>query len=138
MRKRTLAREYALQILYQVDITKDNTSEYLENFWTGKLDAPPAESVKDFTAQLVQGVMQNLGEIDKKLALFAENWELERMAVIDRNILRLAVYEIIYRQDIPPKVSINEAIELSKKYSTQEAAKFVNGVLDKIKQEANK
>jgi N utilization substance protein B len=92
----------------------------------------------DFSSQLVQGVAENLEKIDKKISEYATNWRLERMAYVDRNILRLGSYELLFREDIPPKVSINEAVELAKKFSSQEASKFVNGILDKIKSEHKK
>ena len=132
MRKRTLARGFALQILYQVDITADNYADCLDNFWQLQEEAVEGE-VKSFASDLVKGVMTNIEDIDKKITEYATNWQINRMAVIDRNILRLSCYELIYRHDIPPKVSINEAVELAKKYSGLEAGKFVNGILDKIK-----
>jgi len=133
MRKRTQSREFALQLLYQLDITKEKDCEIvLDNLWQSQ-DELAAEDIKAFTADLVRGVVNQLKEIDAKIAQYASNWQIGRMAVVDRNILRLASYELLFRSDIPPKVSINEAIELAKKYSGIEAAKFVNGVLDKIK-----
>lgn len=138
MRKRTQAREFALQVLYQMDITHDNYGASLDNFWSLRSEEPVEEQVKNFTAELVKGVADNLAAIDEKISRYATNWELERMAVVDRNILRMGSFELIFRSDIPPKVSINEAVELAKKYSGLEAAKFVNGVLDKVKLEQNK
>jgi transcription antitermination factor NusB len=136
MRKRTKAREYALQVLYQVDITKDPYEACLENFWQSIEESD--NTVKEFTNLLVQGTLGDINSIDEKIAKFATNWQLERMAIVDRNILRLAAYELIFQKDIPPKVSINEAVELAKKYSTLESGKFVNAILDKIKnQERN-
>ncbi len=137
MRKRTQARIFALQVLYQVDITQDNYTDCLNNFWLN-LDEPIEDEVKDFTGGLVKGVIANLDTIDKKIAEYATNWQIRRMAVIDRNVLRLSCYELIFRQDIPPKVSINEAVELAKKYSGPQAGKFVNGILDKIKTQEHK
>lgn len=138
MRKRTQAREFALQILYQIDITRDSYDVSLNNFLAANSEENINEQVKSFTGELVKGVADNLEVIDKKIAQYAANWQLQRMAVVDRNIMRLSSYELIFRQDIPPKVSINEAVELAKKYSGLEAAKFVNGILDKIKSEQNK
>lgn len=137
MRKRTLARTYALQVLYQMDITSDNYIECLESFWQS-LEDVVEDPVKEFTFELVKGVRDNLESIDKMISEYAANWQIERMAFIDRNVLRLSCYEIIFRNDIPPKVSINEAVELAKKFSGIEAGKFVNGILDKIKSENNK
>ncbi len=133
MRKRTQAREFALQLLYQLDITEDKDCEVvLSNLWQTQ-DEAVADDIKGFTADLVKGVAAHLEEIDERISQYASNWQIERMAVVDRNILRLASYELLFRGDIPPKVSINEAIELAKKYSGIEAAKFVNGILDKVK-----
>lgn len=138
MRKRTKSREFALQVLYQMDITHDNCDTSLTNFWQSQSDEPPDEDLKNFTGEIVRGVIQNLAVIDAKIAQYAANWQLERMAVVDRNILRMGCFELLFREDIPPKVSINEAVELAKKYSTQEAGKFVNAILDKIKLEKEK
>lgn len=138
MRKRTQSREFALQILYQIDITRDPYESALNNFWQARIEENIEESIKNFTTELVKGVAQNLTAIDTKIATHATNWQLSRMAVVDRNILRLGSYEVMFRDDIPPKVSINEAVELAKRYSGIEAGKFVNAILDKIKQELNK
>ncbi len=124
-----------MQILYQIDITRDNIDQVWEGFWLACDEKDIDGGVKDFTRDLVKGVGDNLEVIDLKISNYAKNWELERMAVVDRNILRLAAYEILFRSDIPPKVSINEAVELAKKYSDVQAGKFVNGILDKIKAE---
>jgi len=138
MRKRTKARECALQILYQIDITHDSPGESLDNFWNAHEEDQIVKEVQEFTAQIVKGVRENAGPIDEKIAQYATNWELQRMAVVDRNILRLASYELMFLDSIPPKVSINEAVELAKKYSGLNASKFVNGILDKIKLEKKK
>ena len=138
MRKRTKSREFALQVLYQMDITHDVCSSALDSFWQSHADEEILEELKDFTAELVQGVTENLKLIDQKISQYATNWQLERMAVVDRNILRMSCFELLFRQDIPPKVSINEAVELAKKYSDPEAGKFVNAILDKIKLEKEK
>jgi N utilization substance protein B len=133
MRKRTLAREYALQILYQIDITQDHYDVSLNNFWQVRSEENIEEEIKNFTGELVRGTIDNLQTIDAKIAQYATNWQLKRMAVVDRNILRMGCFELLFRDDIPPKVSINEAIELAKRYSGAEASKFVNGILDKVK-----
>ena len=138
MRKRTLSREFALQILYQMDITSDNYDICLNNFWQAHSEEHIDEEVKNFTTELVKGVADNLETIDKKITQYATNWQLRRMAVVDRNILRMSCFELMFREDIPPKVSINEAVELAKKYSGTVAGKFVNAISDKIKQEENK
>ncbi len=140
MRKRTQSREFALQVLYQIDITHDSADVALDNFWHDrKLEEQEVEQeLKDFTTELVRGVESNLAALDPKIAQYATNWQMERMAVIDRNILRMGSFELVHRADIPPKVTINEAVELAKKYSGVESGKFVNAILDKIKQELGK
>lgn len=135
MRKRTRAREFALQILYQMDITRDNCENSLNNFWQAHSEEDAAEEMKDFANSLVKGVVERLSIIDSKISQYAANWQLERMAVVDRNVLRMSCYELMFRKDIPPKVSINEAVELAKKFSGPDAGKFVNAILDKIKLE---
>lgn len=135
MRKRTRAREFALQILYQIDITGDSPTDVLDNFWAYYQEEEVDSSIKDFVVTIVKGVSENLNTIDEKIAKYATNWQLDRMAVVDRNILRLASFELLYCNDIPLKVSINEAVELAKRFSGEEAGKFVNGILDKIKPE---
>ena len=138
MRKRTKAREYALQMLYQVDITRGTWQEILKSFWEGSDRQENSAELKDFSAQLLQGVVVHMQEIDKKISKYAANWQLERMAFVDRNIMRLGCFELLFCQDIPPKVAINEAVELAKKYSGLESGKFVNAILDKIKIEKEK
>jgi len=135
MRKRSLSRELALQVLYQIDITRDLYTTTLENFWKMDHENDISDEIKAFTEDLVKGVSDNIKAIDAKIAGYATNWELTRMAVVDRNILRMAGFELVFRKDIPPKVAINEAVELAKKYSGVASGKFVNGILDKIKSE---
>ena len=138
MRKRTQSREFALQILYKMDVTKEEGQASLDNFWAYNSQGEISDESKNFTAELVKGVEANIGIIDEKIRKYAANWQLERMAVVDRNILRMSCFELLYRDDIPPKVSINEAVELAKKYSGLEAGKFVNAILDKVKIEKEK
>jgi len=138
MRKRTRAREFALQVLYQIDITRDSAQAALDNFWQAQRQEDISREQQEFSSSLVKGVADNLDCLDQKIAQYAANWQLKRMAVVDRNILRLSGYELLFRPDIPPKVSINEAVELAKKYSGPEAGKFVNAILDKIKAEKEK
>ena len=129
MRKRTQARVYALQMLYQIDMTDDPVDVVLSQFWKDKEQEP---EVRDFAAQLVKGTSENLTEIDALLAEYSENWDLDRMPAIDRSILRFATYELLYRDDIPPKVVINEAVEMAHRFSTPDSGKFINGILDKL------
>lgn len=130
MRKRTKARECALQILYAIDITKSEPKECIERFWEGNEES--STQIKEFAGDLVLGVSDKKGDIDKIISSYATNWQLERMAVIDRNVLRFATYELLFMDDIPPKVSINEAIDIAKKFGGNDSGKFVNGILDKI------
>jgi N utilization substance protein B len=132
MRKRTFARECALKILYRIEISKESMEASFLDFWSKTAEAIDKES-HDFVETLVKGVYDNLTSIDAIISKYTDNWDISRMAVIDRNIMRMSVYEILYRDDIPPNVSINEAIELAKKYGDVDSGKFVNGILDKIK-----
>ncbi|MBN3037835.1 MAG: transcription antitermination factor NusB [Candidatus Omnitrophica bacterium] len=129
MRLRSQARELALKFLYQIDITKEELACALVDFWQ---EHRARASVKDFANQIIKGTLDNLPKIDSTISNYAQNWQLKRMAVIDRNILRMATFELDFLPDIPPKVSINEAVELAKKYGDMESSKFVNGILDKI------
>ena len=129
MRKRTQARVYALQILYQTDMTGDSVNAVLDQFWRDKEQEP---EVRDFAIQLAKGTSKNLIEIDALIAEYSENWELDRMPAIDRSILRFATYELLYRDDIPRKVVINEAVEMAHRFSTPDSGKFINGILDKL------
>ncbi|HHT9121124.1 MAG TPA: transcription antitermination factor NusB [Candidatus Hypogeohydataceae bacterium YC41] len=129
MRRRTRARELALQALYQVEIQGEEVLKDALLFCEQRAED---EDVSQYAVQLVEGAYRNKIQIDEKIASVAEHWELRRMATIDRCILSLSAYELLYREDIPPKVSINEAIELAKKYSTAYSGTFVNGILDKI------
>lgn len=130
MRNRTLARECALKILYRIEILRDTVESSTEDFWSReKFD----KEIEDFANSLVKGTIANLSDIDKMISMYASNWGLKRMAVIDKNIMRMSTFELLYRDDIPPNVSINEAIELAKKYGDVDSGKFVNGILDKIR-----
>lgn len=134
--KRRKAREFALQILFQGDF-KDEKIDHkdLEEFWSDKkVDG----NIKEFTEELVRGTLSKLDEIDRIIEKVAENWVLKRMAAVDRNILRFAAYEILYRKDIPSAVTINEAIEIAKKFSSSEAAPFINGILDRLAKQEGK
>ncbi len=129
MRNRTIARELALQALYQLDLRGDEFADEIDAFCKRSTEK---HDIYQFAIALVNGCCSYVKEIDEKISGVTEHWELRRMAVIDKNILRLGVYELLYRSDIPPKVSINEAIELAKKFSTKNSGTFVNGILDKI------
>jgi transcription antitermination protein NusB len=157
MGMRREARERAVQFLFQFDLNKsENLEQALNHFWDSQreaalaeekgkarwgqtLELPPPTSdetaMRLFAEPLIRGTLEHREAIDARIQAHAKNWDLGRMAVVDRNILRLAVYEMLYRDDIPPVVSINEAVDIAKKFSTDESGKFVNGILDKIKGE---
>jgi transcription antitermination factor NusB len=130
MRKRSLAREHALKILYQADVTQRLLKNASEIYW--KETEENDKVIIDFCKRLIDGIAEQLKTIDEKLTQYATNWQLKRMAVIDRNVMRIGVYELLFAPDIPPKATINEAVELAKKYGDLESGKFVNGILDKI------
>ncbi|MBU0895724.1 MAG: transcription antitermination factor NusB [Candidatus Omnitrophica bacterium] len=136
MRKRTMARESALKILYAIDITKDAPDKCINNFWLSQ--DKTAREIRNYADDIVLGVCNNRDRIDELVSECATNWELGRMAVIDRNILRLGAYELIFMDEIPPKVAINEAIDIAKRYGDKDSGKFVNGVLDKINKDKRK
>jgi len=134
--KRRKAREHALQILFQLDVRQDKPSSViLKHFWT---EYNPDEDIKAFAEAIVKGTYKHLAGIDELIRRCAKNWSLDRMAVVDRNVLRMAVYEILYRMEIPTSVTINEAIEIAKKFGTDESGAFVNGILDRVARESGK
>ncbi|MFH1790761.1 MAG: transcription antitermination factor NusB [Candidatus Omnitrophota bacterium] len=137
VRRRTKGRECALKILYAVNIRKDTAAECMDDFW--KNQGVKNDEVREFASYLVAGVTENIHAIDEMLRKYATNWQLERMAVVDKNIMRIAAFELLYADNIPAKVTINEAVEMAKKYGDKDSSKFVNGILDKInKDEAKK
>ena len=149
-----------MQFLFQHDLNPpENLEEALGHFWSSqrataiadekasatwgqKTPLPPPSdqelATRIFADKLIRGVLENRDSLDQQIQQHAQNWDLNRMAVVDRNILRLAIYEMLFRDDIPPIVSINEAVDVAKKYSTQDSGKFVNGILDKIKSELSR
>jgi transcription antitermination factor NusB len=135
IRRRTRAREIAMQVLFQLDVRGDAYASEVGKTVT-QLCADAAEDATDvveFAARLVEGTRQQLSAIDQRLAGVTRNWDLRRMAIVDRNVLRMATWELLFSSDIPPKVVINEAIELGKKFSTANSGGFVNGILDRIR-----
>jgi len=128
---RRLARETALQVLFERDLTKEamNTTEIVER-WATEFVVP--EASKLFAQELVDGTIAHQVDIDQTIASIAQDWTLSRMANVDRNVMRLATYEILFCPDIPGRVSLNEAIELAKRFGGEESAKFVNGILDRV------
>jgi N utilization substance protein B len=155
MGMRREARERAVQFLFQYDLNRpENLDQALDHFWNSqraavlaeekadstwgeKTEPPPLSaeeaSLRLFADPLIRGALENQKALDEQIIKYAKNWELHRMAVVDRNILRLAIYEMLFRSDIPPVVSINEAVDIAKKFSTEDSGKFVNGILDKVK-----
>jgi transcription antitermination factor NusB len=129
VKKRTRARELALQFLYQLDLRGESLYAEAREFIVA--EERDAETTR-FALRLVQGTHENRAAIDAMVQSVAQNWNISRMAVVDRNVLRLATYELVHCPDVPPKVAINEAIELGKRYSTQNSGAFINGILDKI------
>ena len=130
IKKRTRARELCLQFLYQVDLVGEETLEGLNNFLR---DEEKDRDTRSYAETMIRTTCSERTAIDDRIQSVAQNWKIHRMAVIDRNVLRLATYELLYRDDIPPKVAINEAIELGKRFSTSNSGAFINGILDKIK-----
>ncbi len=157
MGKRREARERAVQFLFQHDLNPpENLDEAMEQFWNSQraaaiagekgvatwgqeIELPPPSAdeaaIRLFAEPLIRGAIEHRAEADEVIKNHAKNWELHRIAAVDRNILRLAIYEMLHRDDIPPVVSINEAVDIAKKFSTQDSGKFVNGILDKVKSE---
>ena len=158
MGKRREARERTIQFLFQHDMNPPTDLEKaLDHFWDSQrmtkmletqggkatwgekpvLPPPTAEdaTVRLFADPLIRGVLQHRDSIDEVIRRHTKNWELHRIAAVDRNVMRLAIYEMLHREDIPPVVSINEAVDIAKKFSTSDSGKFVNGVLDKVRAE---
>ena len=155
MGKRREARERAVQFLFQHEMNPpEDLDSALEQFWQTQRAAAIAEekgvatwgqqtelppptadeaAVRLFAEPLIRGTLEHRAEADELIQKYTRNWELHRIAAVDRNILRLAIYEMLHRDDIPPVVSINEAVDIAKKFSTQDSGKFVNGILDKVK-----
>lgn len=129
MGKRRRAREIALQYLYQWDFHGPENEETAQVFWEGRHDS---EEIIAFARRVVDGVKQNREEIDGLIEGQSKHWKLYRMSRVDRNILRMAVFELALLSDIPPKVSIDEAIEIGKKFGTTDSSSFINGILDQI------
>jgi N utilization substance protein B len=126
---RRRSREIALQILYQIDLTGDDIERAIELFW---MNFKHREDAKPFTLELVRGVWNHRSEIDSLIETASRNWKLSRMSSVDKNILRISVFEIIHCDDIPHKVTINEAVDLGKKYGSEDSGSFINGILDFI------
>ncbi|MGQ4808903.1 Transcription antitermination protein NusB [Candidatus Entotheonellaceae bacterium PAL068K] len=132
MGKRRQAREATLKLLYALEMSQPEMQEVVRTTWSM---AVVPEAVRDFTMALVTGVVAHRATIDALIQTSSVHWSLERIGLIERNILRFAIYELLYMADIPPKVTINEAVEVAKRYGAEEASVFVNGILDRIQHE---
>jgi N utilization substance protein B len=128
------ARECALQMLFASDMAHEDSGALTSNYWNELGDTSIDDKTRDFANGLVRGTIENRDLIDDRIRTRAEHWRIERMAIVDRNVLRLAVYEFLY-QDTPDTVAINEALEIARRFSTYEATQFINGILDAIKQD---
>jgi N utilization substance protein B len=135
LRKRTLSREIALQLLYELDATGALEDQRIKSHSESRRAAP---QTRDYARRLIEGVRENIREIDSHIEEFAENWSLVRMPVVDRTILRIATYELMFLDDIPPKVAINEAVDLAKRFGGADSGSFVNAILDKIRAKYSK
>jgi N utilization substance protein B len=135
MGSRRKAREAALQVLYQIDLSGEEPERALELF---AQYLAQAEELEAFATELVRGCVAQRDAIDAKIREVSRHWRLERMARVDRNVLRLATYELLYMQDVPKRVTLNEAVELAKRYGDEDSPAFVNGVLDRIASELDK
>ncbi|HWQ34463.1 MAG TPA: transcription antitermination factor NusB [Blastocatellia bacterium] len=133
MGARRKARECALQMLFQYDVARQSVEELTTTYWGEMAEA--ADDVRDFATELAVGAINHLDEIDELIRLRTEHWRISRMAVVDRNLLRLAVYEFLHQPNTPRTVAINEALEIARRFSTQEATQFINGILDAIKRD---
>jgi N utilization substance protein B len=143
---RRKAREWTLQFLFSIDVKNSSLDELkniaLDRFWNMMEASEEAEEIRKYpkskndAIKKINGIFANAAVIDEKIVKAANNWTLDRMAVVDRNIIRLGAYEILFCDEIPPKVSINEAVEMAKEFADKDSTKFINGVLDRIKREA--
>jgi N utilization substance protein B len=132
MTRRSRGREVALQVLYQMEQNSGFRAADVRRFIERRVLGD--ETLVEFTLELISGVKEHQAEIDEMIRQVAENWRLDRMAAIDRNILRLGAFEMLFQPEVPAKVAINEALELAKRYSTAQSSRFVNGILDKVYQ----
>ena len=135
MGKRRRAREAAIQYNFWRDLQHGETPERIDDFWEF---CPVKQNVREFAEPLIEGMVSHQEEIDERIRKYCENYNLNRISAVDRNVLRLAIYEMLHRDDIPPVVSINEAIELAKTFGGPESGKFVNGILDRVRKDLDR
>ncbi len=131
---RRLSRELALQALFFLDMNSSGDVQADVAAFCMENEVELTPTVQPFFMELVQGVMSTLDKIDPMLETYSKNWKVSRMPVVDRNIMRIAAFELLERSDIPPSVTINEAVDIAKKFSTRESGPFVNGILDRIRE----
>ena len=129
MGSRRVGRQCALQLLYQHDVSLGKATHVTDAFWA---EQKASAEAKTFAEELLVGVQKNCSELDAVIEKYSANWKLSRIASVDKNVLRLAIYELLYREDIPKKVTLNEAVEIAKRFGTEESGAFVNGILDNI------
>ena len=134
---RRQAREWAVQFLFQTEFNPDDLDQALIDFWNDE-EKKPAERDRVYVGEVVRGVIEKRRDIDRTISKYTANWDVERLGVLDRVVMRVAVYEMLFRSDIPPVVSINEAVEIAKAYISKESGRFVNGVLDRIQKELDR
>ena len=135
MGSRRKARECALQMLFAADVAEMPADDVVRSYWAELGESDLDITARDFATRLALQTLSNLELLDERIRSRAEHWRISRMAVVDRNILRLAVYELLFEPAVPAKVTINEAIEIAKKFGTSESSRFINGVLDRIHRE---
>ena len=134
MGKRRLSRELVIQFLYLTEMNEGEIQNQLQLFWESN---PAAEDVQLFTEVILKDVFDHKEQIDVRLEKYSDNWTLSRMTVIDRNLLRMAASEILYSKTVPPKVAIDEAVEIAKRFGSEDSAHFINGILDRVLKEMN-
>ena len=132
MGSRRKARECALQMLFAADVAKTRGDELIGAYWSELCDVEIDDVGREFATRLTLGTLQNLSELDERIRSRAEHWRISRMAVVDRNIIRMSIYEFLHETDTPKLVIIDEAIEIAKKFGTQKSSQFINGILDGI------
>lgn len=132
MGRRRKAREETLRILFRLEFENKQIEKTLDQYWESK---KTSEEIKEYSTWLVNGIISDQAKIDNIIQQVSEHWRISRMALVDRNILRMAVFELLYEENIAPAIIINEAIEIAKKYSGDEAATFVNGILDAVRKD---
>ena len=129
MATRRDAREWTVQFLFQVDFNDEDLDIALADFWLSKEDLD--EQTKEFAEALIRGVIENRTSVDEAIAKYTDNWKVDRMGAVDRNVMRMAMYELMYCEEIPQVVTINEAVDIAKYFCSRQSGRFVNGILDR-------